>query len=59
MYYEENYIRPIRVVLSCNQEWVNEQTVKITNCEENIMGEDVLTFVCPRCGKTHQSRRLG
>lgn len=31
------------------------EDVKFLNVEEDIFGCDVLTFVCPLCGKTHKS----
>jgi hypothetical protein len=36
---------------------LNSDDIKETlNIEEDFDGADVLTFVCPLCGKTHKSR---
>ena len=37
----------------------DETDVDITNIEENIFGQDTVTFECPRCGATVQSLRYG
>lgn len=55
----KNYEKPIRVRLSCNGEWCNEDLIECTNIEEDFDGADVVTFICPECKKTHQSRRYG
>lgn len=31
----------------------------VTNIEEDIRGYDVLSFVCPKCGKETRSHRYG
>lgn len=51
--------RTIQVILSCNKDWVDEETVEFVDICEGPMGEDILTFVCPECGENHQSKRLG
>lgn len=51
--------RVIRVYLSCTGDWVDERQVKVENIEEDIQGQDVLTFKCPECGQTHKSLRRG
>jgi len=51
--------RTIRVYLTCTGDWVDEKTVKVENIEEDMQGQDVLTFTCPECGKSHKSLRRG
>jgi hypothetical protein len=52
-----DYDRPIKVVLACTAEWVNEKEVEVTDINEDAAGRDWLTFVCPRCGREHESFR--
>jgi hypothetical protein len=33
--------------------------IEMTNIEENILGQDVVTFKCPKCGKDTTSLRVG
>ena len=54
-----DYEPPVVVVLSCNGDKVDENDVKTLNIEEDIQGRDLLTYVCPECGKEHKSYRLG
>lgn len=49
----------IQVYCSKCGEWIDEKKVKATNIEENIYGEDVLTFICPNCNTEQKSRRIG
>jgi predicted RNA-binding Zn-ribbon protein involved in translation (DUF1610 family) len=49
----------VYVVLECTKEKVKESKIKFVDIEENLYGEDVLTFECPKCGETHKSRRYG
>lgn len=51
--------RRIYVVLACNSERVDEEEIEFENIEEDFQGADVLTFICPRCGESHKSRRYG
>lgn len=37
----------------------NEEDTKFVDIEEDIQGADVLTFICPVCGKKRKSRRYG
>jgi len=39
--------------------YYDEEKVKFINIEEDIIGYDVMTFVCPKCKKQVRSRRLG
>lgn len=55
----EEYEPPVVVVLSCTQDRVPETTVTAENIEEDILGRDILTFRCPKCGESHRSFRLG
>jgi len=47
------------VTLTCNGDKVDEDTVEFVNIEEDMQGRDLLTFVCPECGKEHTAYRLG
>jgi len=50
---------PIYVECSnCGSKY-SEDEVDITNIEENIFGQDTVTFECPRCDKIVQSLRYG
>lgn len=51
--------RPVVVVLSCNQERVEETKVEVLDIEEDFQGRDLLTFRCPDCRQEHKSYRLG
>ena len=43
---------------SCKKRF-EEQNVKFVNLEENMYGEDVLTFICPECKTEQTSLRMG
>ena len=45
-----------RVMLQCNKAWVAIDDVEFEGIQENIFGEDVVTFVCPVCKKSHDSK---
>lgn len=45
--------RPLDVTL------VAEESVEIVNCEEDGQRADVVTFICPTCGREHKSKRYG
>lgn len=51
--------RKVKVVLSCNGDYVNEDEVEFLDICEDFQGRDKVTFVCPECGETHTSYRLG
>lgn len=51
--------RTINVILSCTGEYCDEKDVEFVDISEDIQGRDRLTFVCPECGETHTSYRLG
>ena len=53
------YERPVKVVLSCNGDYVNENEVEFSDIYEDIQGRDKVVFVCPVCGEKHTSYRLG
>ena len=53
------YTRSVKVILSCNHEYCNEEDVEFVDISEDIQGRDRLTFICPVCGETHTSYRLG
>jgi RNase P subunit RPR2 len=42
-------------VICSNCGRVYEEDTKFINIEENILGEDVLTFICNKCGKKGES----
>ena len=42
----------------CGSEY-DEDEVEITDIEENIFGQDTVTFECPRCGQVVKSLRYG
>lgn len=50
-----------KVVVYCStcQEYIDEEKVKFVDIEENMIGEDILTFICPKYKKRKRSRRLG
>lgn len=55
-----NYFeRPIRVMLPCIQEFMDERKVEFIDICEDFEGRDRMTFKCPSCGKTHTSLRFG
>lgn len=41
------------VMLPCVQEWHPTDDVIFLDVSEGPQGEDLLTFTCPRCEKTH------
>jgi hypothetical protein len=49
---------PITVLLACNGERVPEGAVGFLDIHEDIQGHDVLTFTCPACGRSHESKRF-
>lgn len=51
--------RTIKVRTECDGEWIDERDVNATNIAEDFEGRDVLTFDCPKCGKSHNSLRVG
>ena len=54
----EAWEHQVKVMLTCTKDWKLEEEVESINIEEDFLGRDVLTFVCPECGKTHQSLRV-
>jgi len=56
---EPEYEPAVVVTLTCNGDKVDEDTVEFVNIEEDFQGRDLLTFVCPVCGKEHKAYRLG
>lgn len=52
--------RVIVLVRACDGERIDERFVRgLLNIEEDEQGADVVTYVCPRCGNVHRSRRYG
>ncbi len=49
---------PVYVTLSCNHELMPESEVEILDIEEDIIGQDLLTFKCPECGEVHKAYRI-
>lgn len=44
----------------CHEEFgENDDNIKITNIEENELGQDVVSFKCPNCNKDTTSLRWG
>lgn len=56
---EEYYERKVKVVCSTCKGWFNEEDVEFIRIEEDMQGQDVLTFLCPTCNKPTKSLRLG
>lgn len=52
------YTSGIKVMLTCNKEWMEEELVNYIDIEEDMEGKDVLTFECPVCNEVHRSRRF-
>jgi len=52
-------VRTITVTCTECKESHDEAKVEFVNIEEDFEGRDVLTFVCPACGKTVKSLRRG
>lgn len=50
---------PIRVMVACTHQLIDEKQVTIYGVAEDFQGADVVTFACPLCNKTHESRRYG
>lgn len=59
MKHDDQYVRPIKVMTSCTEQWIDETIVEFLNIEEDIQGRDILTFKCPLCHETHRSLRVG
>jgi len=56
---EEEYRKPIQVMCNnCEQEF-DEDLVEFVDIEEDFMGRDILTFICPGCKQKARSFRLG
>jgi uncharacterized protein YlaI len=51
--------KPIQVHCSNCHTRHDEQTVEMTGIREGLQGEDIVTFICPDCGETAESKRLG
>jgi len=54
-----NFERTIYVYLPCIRAELEEEKTEFVNIEEGPSGEDILTFICPKCGKEHKSPRFG
>lgn len=53
------YQRPIIVSCPHCKQQFNEEDVEITDIYSDIQERDVVTFVCPGCGKKTESLRRG
>lgn len=51
--------KTIRVHCKECDEWMDEATVEFLNIEEGMMGEDRMTFNCPKCKTKNTSMRVG
>ena len=49
----------IRVYCKNCKDWMDEASVEFLNIEEGMMGEDRLTFKCPKCHSKQISVRVG
>ena len=49
----------IKVRCSTCEEWIDERKVEFIDISEGMMGEDRLTFKCPKCKKESTSSRVG
>lgn len=56
MWYGEN-----KIIVRCGKchDDFYEENVKFVDIEEDIVGADILTFVCPRCKTEQRSYRRG
>ena len=48
----------IQVFCSKCSEWVEEDDTIFEGVEEDMMGQDVLTFICPNCETKQTSFRI-
>lgn len=51
--------RKCKVILSCVEQYIDEDKVKFIDIEEDFLGRDILTFECPKCGEIQKSFVLG
>ena len=50
--------KKVKVNCSKCRKWVDEDLTTFVNIEEDIMGADVLTFICPYCRTEQKSKRF-
>ena len=50
-----NYIAYVKCSECGEEHWADSGEVEALNVEEDYMGRDVLTFVCPKTGNTTSS----
>lgn len=43
------------VTLPCSKDEVTTKDLAILGIEENLYGEDTITYICPNCDKEHKS----
>jgi hypothetical protein len=49
----------IQIIVYCGncKEWIPETDTALVNLEEGPQGEDILTYICPKCKTEQRSRR--
>lgn len=55
--WEEDFL-PVEVHIPCKDIYIDEDSVKVVNIQEDMQGKDLLTFICPECGEEHTSYSL-
>lgn len=53
------YIATSVVVLTCDKSYYDVNKVKFIDISESMLGEDIITYECPKCNETHKSFILG
>jgi len=48
-------VRQVTVTLQCTKEAVKLSEVKFLDVSEDIQGQDVISFTCPKCSQQHRS----
>lgn len=48
----------VYVTTACDHDMLPEEEVEFLNIEEDIQGQDLLTFLCPKCRAIHKSYRV-
>jgi len=45
----------LKVFCPTCEEWIRSKDMEFLNIEENLYGEDLVTFVCNTCNNEHKS----
>ena len=56
---DADMIEDIKVFCGNCQAYYKEEDVEFIDIEEDIVGQDVMTFKCPKCETKQRSKRLG